>query len=103
MIFPLIVFDAIPTSWLYDLIFDFSAIETDTAFNDQFNDVGYGSIFIVNNIGSMYLIMTIWIFMLILTTFLKKFRVFDRCEYLKKKINSYYQANFWNGIIDTCC
>ena len=89
LLFPLIVYDAIPTDSLYDMIFDFKSIETDWALRNQFEDVGYGSVFIVNNIGSMYLMTNIWILILILTTIIKKLKLFDRCEYLKKKINNY--------------
>jgi len=56
MIFPLITFDVIPTDKLYDKIFKLSQINDDYPLTDQFSIVGYSSLFIVNNIGSLYLI-----------------------------------------------
>jgi len=56
MIFPLITFDVIPTDKLYDKIFKLNQINNDYALTDQFSIVGYSSLFIVNNIGSLYLI-----------------------------------------------
>lgn len=47
--------------------------------------------------------MTVWMFVLIVIVILKKLKVFDRSEYLKKKTNNYYETNFWNGILDTIC
>ena len=98
----MITFDVIPTSWLYEIIFHFSSIDTDHALSDQFDNIGYGSIFIVNNIGSMYLMWTVWILMLILTVLLKKFKIFSKNKRLHSMINNYHQANFWSGILDAC-
>jgi hypothetical protein len=102
LLFPMITFDLIPTSWLYEMIFKFEEIETDYALSDQFETIGYGSIFIVNNIGSMYLMWTLWILMLIVTVIIKKFKIFAKYKRLHRMINNYYQANFWNGILDAC-
>ena len=98
--FPIISFNTVPTTWLYEKIFRFSKIQTDYPLTNQFNDIGYGSIFIVTNLGSLYLMITLWVILLTLTVLLRKFQVFDRFEYLKKKINNYYEENFWNGIMD---
>lgn len=84
LMFPLITFDAFPTGWLYDSVFDFNSIQTDYSLNEHFKNVGYGSIFIVNNIGSLGLMTTVWIFILVLASLLKKCKVFDRCKKTKK-------------------
>jgi len=46
---------------------------------------------------------TVWIFLLVITALLKKFNLFDRCKYLKKKIINYHEDNIWNGVIDASC
>ena len=56
LIFPLITFDALPVDPLYEKIFHFSGITTDRSLTDQFDSFGYSSIFVVINIGSLFLI-----------------------------------------------
>ncbi len=47
IIFPLITFDALPVANLYEQMFRFSEIETDHALTDQFNTVGYSSMYLI--------------------------------------------------------
>jgi len=56
LLFPLITFDAIPVNEMYERMFHFNNITTDYALTDQFDNSGYSSIFVVKNIGSIFLI-----------------------------------------------
>jgi len=47
LLFPLITFDAIPVSKMYERMFHFSSITTDYALTDQFDISGYSSIFCI--------------------------------------------------------
>ena len=56
LLFPLLTFDVLPVDPLYEKIFKFSNITTDSALTDQFSITGYSSVFVVNNIGSLFVI-----------------------------------------------
>jgi len=73
LIFPLITFDALPVDPLYEKIFKFSKITTDGVLTDQFDNAGYSSYFIVNNIGSLFLITVCKLAVICLLWFGRKF------------------------------
>lgn len=55
LLFPLVTFDVLPVGSFYEKWFHFSEITTDHPLTDQYNIVGYGSIFVINNAGSLFL------------------------------------------------
>ena len=69
-LFPLVIFDALPTEGLYQQIFDFDNID-DTPVSDQFAEVGYGNTIIVENMGSFWLITNILLSLSIVITLLQ--------------------------------
>lgn len=54
-LFQLVTFDIIPTSKIFETMFHFSDIP-DRSLSDQFDTLGYASIFCVNNLGSIYFV-----------------------------------------------
>ena len=56
VLFPLVSLDLIPTEKLYEKIFHFSSVLGDGPLTNQFDLVGYSSVFIVKNIGSMFIL-----------------------------------------------
>lgn len=56
LLFPLITFDVFPAGQLYEKMFHFAGITTDYSLTVQFGICGYGSVFMINNIGSLLLI-----------------------------------------------
>ena len=55
IIFPLVTFDIIPSTEIFETMFHFSDI-VDNPLSDQFSTLGYSSIFSVSNLGSVYFV-----------------------------------------------
>ena len=55
LLFPLVTFDIFPVSSVYEKWFHFAEIPTDHPLNYQFNTFGYGSTFLIENVGSLFL------------------------------------------------
>ena len=55
IIFPLVTFDIIPTTEIFETMFHFGDI-TDNPLSDNFSTLGYSSIFSVSNLGSIYFV-----------------------------------------------
>ena len=99
--FPLITFALIPTTELFETMFHFSQ-QSDYAITDQFDAVGYSSIFCINNLGFLYLNIQFGcglIFMLWISTRLK---MFENHKKWQKFIDSMTKQFYWNGIIQFC-
>jgi hypothetical protein len=77
--FPLITFDALPVESLYEKMFKFSEITTDHTLTDQFDSFGYSSLFIVNNIGSLFLIAIIQVLTSLFLWLVRRLRPFRDC------------------------
>lgn len=60
MLFPLVVFDVFPTTKVMNDIFKFPLLQDDPPLTFQFNTVGYGSMNIVENMGSMFFIILLY-------------------------------------------
>ena len=74
LMFPLITFDALPVESLYEKIFHFSNITTDQALTTQFDSFGYSSIFIVSNIGSLFIIAILQVFISLFLWMVRRFK-----------------------------
>ena len=67
--FPLITFSLIPTDEIFETMFHFFEIQTDYPLTNQFDAVGYSSIFFIKNLGFLYfniqfglvLVFTLWL------------------------------------------
>lgn len=101
----MITFDLFPTDKIYESMFKFSEIEPpEGGLNEQFSSLGYGCIFMICNMGSMYLfllitpayILILWLLLQIPPWFCGKFG--------KKKIipdlRERYSSQFYNDNID---
>ena len=55
IMFPLVMFDIIPTTEIFEIMFHFKEVP-DHSLSDQFDTLGYSSIFSVNNLGSIYFV-----------------------------------------------
>ena len=99
MLFPLITFDAIPVAKIYERMFHFSTITTDYALTDQFDNTGYSSLFVVNNIGSIFFIAMIQLATSVLLWFVRKIRLFSRLKRLQNKLDTVASNTLWNGLI----
>jgi hypothetical protein len=100
--FPLVVFDIFPTTTPNEKIFHFTEITNDYFLSDQFNIVGYQSIFSVNNIGSLHLMIfagVIYIFMLWLV---KKCHILDCSKWLQKRVDQVATRVLWSGPTQFC-
>lgn len=58
---PLVMFDLLPTQKLANMIFRFPELSSDPALSDSFNSLGYGSMLIVENMGSMFFMIFFYI------------------------------------------
>ena len=99
LLFPLITFDAIPVAEIYERIFHVSRITTDYALTDQFDKSGYSSLFVVNNIGSLFFIATIQLAISVLLWFVRKIRLFSRLKCVQNKLDAMASNTLWNGLI----
>jgi hypothetical protein len=98
LIFPLITFDALPVGPLYEKIFKFEKIN-DQVLSDQFDNAGYSSIFIVKNIGSLFLISTVEIFISLSLWVTRRFKLLG-AQNLQSKVDSIAERTLWNSLID---
>ncbi len=98
LFFPIITFDVFPVGPLFEKIFHFGEISTDHALTPQFNIVGYSSIFVVNNIGSLYLLSNIQIMMIILLWQIQRYKPFGRMK-IQRQIDRIAKITLWNGAI----
>ena len=65
---PLVIFDVFPTTSIMNDIFKFTQLQEDPSLSFQFDQLGYRSMNIVENMGSIYLI--IWLYPIaVLTAF----------------------------------
>ena len=99
LLFPLITFDAIPVAKIYERMFHFSTITTDYALTDQFDNAGYSSLFVVNNIGSIFFITMIQLSISVLLWFVRKIRLFSRLKFVQNKLDTVASNTLWNGLI----
>ena len=99
LLFPLITFDAIPLAKIYERMFHFSTITTDYALTDQFDNSGYSSLFLVNNIGSIFFIAMIQLATSVLLWFVRKIRLFNRLKCVQNKLDTVASNTLWNGLI----
>jgi hypothetical protein len=97
MLFPLITFDAIPTTKLYEKMFNFAEISTDQPLTDQFNTVGYSSIFLVNNVGSVYLVLHLQVFILLVFWLLHRNKSLQKFKRVHNKIGKTLKEALWGG------
>ena len=99
LLFPLITFDVIPVAKLYERMFHFSTITTDRALTDQFNNSGYSSLFVVNNIGSIFLIAMFQVAISVLLWSVRKIKLFSRLKCVQNKLDAVASNTLWNGLI----
>ncbi len=100
LLFPLITFDVFPVSGLYEKWFHFGEITTNHALTDQYNIVGYGSIFVISNIGSLFLFIIIQLLLLPVLWLLRRYKPFKCIKPLQRKIDSLADNTIWNGTIN---
>lgn len=72
LLFPLVMFDLFPTTPLSNLIFQFPLLNVDNPLTEQFNQVGYGSMLIVENLGSMFFVMSLFPALVAVAFFVQK-------------------------------
>ena len=72
ILFELVTLDCIPTEKLYERIFQTQKVKEDGPLTDQFDLVGYSSVLIVKNIGSMFILLNFQIAVLIAAFFLQR-------------------------------
>jgi hypothetical protein len=99
LLFPLITFDVFPVSDAYERWYHFSEITTDHALNDQFSTVGYGSIFLISNIGSLFLFVILNVLAPSLLWLLRRYKPFKRIKLVQSKIDSLAAKMLWSGTI----
>lgn len=99
LLFPLITFDVFPVSGAYERWFHFTEITTDHALNDQFNTVGYGSIFLINNVGSLFFFVIINIIAPLILWLLRRYKPLKRVKIVQSKIDSLASNTLWSGTI----
>ena len=99
LIFPLLTFDLIPLDSVYERIFHFSSITTDTALTDQFDNSGYSSLFMVKNIDSLFLLSLLQLVLTILLWLTRKFKPFRRLKYIQARLDAIATDTLWNGLI----
>ncbi len=100
MLFPLVMFDILPTSPLANYIFSFSDLRGDYALTFQFNAVGYGSLLMVQNMGSMFFLMALYPFLVLgAYTFYKILACRSTpgkwILRIKRSMKSIYKGAFW--------
>lgn len=100
LMFPLITFDVIPVGNLYERWFHFSEIKTDHALTDQFNLVGYSSTFLIKNVGSLFLLMSIQLMFFSLLWLLRKSNKFILVKPIQKMVDYLAKKMLWSGAID---
>jgi hypothetical protein len=98
LMFPLIAFDALPVESLYEKVFGFSEITTDHALTDQFDSFGYSSIFIVSNIGSLFLIAIIQVLTAVLLWLVRRYKPF-KDFWGQQSLDKMADDTLWNGLI----
>ncbi len=100
LLFPLITFDVFPVSSLYEKWFHFAEITTDHAISDQYNIVGYGSIFVISNIGSLFLFLILQLLLLPVLWLSRRYKPFKCMKVLQGKIDSLADNTIWTGTIN---
>lgn len=102
-LFPLIIFDAVPTDDLYDYMMSMSDYD-DSPMRDseQFESVGYEASLTVTNMGSMFILMVATpVFMILAWTL--SWSCFKACgkpgKWFNSKGQGYLDSMFFNGII----
>lgn len=76
LLFPLITFDIFPVSGVYEKLFHFAEITTDHPLTDQFNTIGYISVFGINNIGSLFIMVVLQLNLPIIMGTLRRYKPF---------------------------
>lgn len=99
-LFPLITFDVFPVQSLYEKWFRFAEVTTDHPLTQQFNLVGYNSIFFINNIGSLFLIVNINVAMPIILALLRRYKPFKCIKRVQNIIDSFAASTLWSRTID---
>ena len=99
VLFPLLTFDALPVDPLYDKIFKFSNITTDQALTDQFDSNGYSSIFIIKNVGSLFLIAVLQVTLSIILWLIRECKLFRCSVVIQGKLDSVADGTLWNGLL----
>ncbi len=98
LFFPLVTFDVFPIGPLFEKMFHFGKISTDHALTPQFNIVGYSSIFVIKNIGSLYLLSNIQIVLITLLWQIQRYKPFSGMQ-IQRKIDRIAKITLWNGAI----
>ena len=98
--FPLITFDVIPVTELYERWFKFSEIQTDHALTEQFSIVGYSSMYLIQNIGSLFLLLNLKLALAVLLWFLRRYKPFRFIGPVQRTIDSFANSTLWSGTID---
>ena len=61
--------------------------------------VGYGSVFLVKNLGNAYLLFHLEIFILGVYALLARYKIFSKVAFVQKRINKIAERSFWNSTI----
>lgn len=99
ILFPFVTLDLVKTDSLYEKMFRFSEIDDDRPLTDQFEIVGYSSIFVVQNIGSLFIYASITSALLVIFWFVQRVTV---CGILKRKVGFLGNQVYWSRTIDFC-
>lgn len=85
--YPLVIFDPIPTDKLFEKIFKFSQVTSDEPLTYQYGSIGYASKLSVINLGSLFLVITIWPVFILLICWLRKIRFIKRCNIISSQLD----------------
>jgi hypothetical protein len=99
LFFPLITFDVFPVADTYEKWFHFSEITTDHPLTDQYNIVGYGSLLVIPNLGSLWLIALIRILLPFFFWTLKRCKPFRCVPVMQRAIERLANSIIWCGTI----
>lgn len=83
---------------MYERIFHFSAIKTDYALTPQYGIVGYTSTFFVVNLGSLFLLMNLKIWLLFILWPLRRYKIF--CKRVQPRIDKIIEDTYWSSTIE---
>jgi hypothetical protein len=81
-------------------MFQFSQIQTDHALTDQFKLVGYASMFLVKNIGSLFLFINLQLVAGLLLWLLRKIKPLRFIRPVQRTIDSVADSFLWSGLIE---
>lgn len=99
LLFPLITFDVFPVSNVYEKWFHFSEITTNHPLTSQYNTVGYSSIFLISNIGSLYLFVNIQLAVTIILLLLRRYKPFRRIKIVQRRVDKFVDNWLWSSTI----